>query len=76
MSDLRTNYQLSILNSDSELRQQHIELNIKEKQSLIKKLQQQIEDIQNIEIDRVRLQIRGIEKEIEKLRAELPIDVQ
>ncbi|MCP4481431.1 MAG: hypothetical protein GY817_01195 [bacterium] len=75
MADLRTNNQISIIQADQTLRRRHIELQVKEKYSLIKKLQMQIEDIKNIEIDRIGLQIRGVEKEIEKLQAEIPIDV-
>ena len=64
MSDIRKNTGLVPVDSDPELFKKHIEIQINEKLSLIKALEQRLNDLVNIEAKKLTLQIDVLNKEV------------
>lgn len=66
MSDIRRNNHLVEMNA--EMKKKHIEIMINEKKSVIHGLKRKLEDLENVEAKKLRLEIEMREKEISELQ--------
>ncbi len=71
MADIDKNPSLTLLAADPKLKRENLEIKLNEKTSQIKKLSLMLEDIESIEVKRIKHQINISKKEKQRIQYEM-----